>query len=130
MDVPALNINAIQKELAVFDNNKVSTTPLDPHKHTAYLINHASDLTKLIKFIFFNGQLEQSAIRESLIRVYKEAHSADEGDLAEFTLTLFRHYVVNESGHCVEDIISFIKDCILPLLTVDEQTKLYREILS
>ena len=58
VDVPALNINAIQKELAVFDNNKVSTTPLDPHKHTAYLINHASDLTKLIKFIFFNGQLE------------------------------------------------------------------------
>jgi len=101
--------------LATFDH-EASTTPLEPQRYTAYLINHASDLTKLIKYIFLNGKLEQSAIRDSLLKVHRQAIGSEEGDLSEFTLTLFRHYVVNESGHCVEDMISFIKDCILPLL--------------
>lgn len=89
------------------------------------MINHASDLTKLIKFIFQNGQLEKDAIRQSLLKVHMEAQNESSGDLSNFTLTLFRHYVVHESGRCVEDMISFLKDCILPILTEEEKRKFF-----
>ena len=97
------------------------STQIEPEKYTGYMINHASDLTKLIKHIFQNGQLEKDAIRQSLIKIHMEASNLDQGDLSDFTLTLFRHYVVNESGRCVEDMISFLKDCIMPVLTDDEK---------
>ena len=94
-------------------------------------MNHASDLTKLIKYIVQVGSIELNTIRESLLRVHREAHQRQgEGDLAELTLTLFRHYVVNESGHCVENMISFIKESMLPLLTQSERQRLFEAIIS
>ena len=93
------------------------------------MINHASDLTKLIKFIFQNGQLEKDAIRQSLLKVHMEAQNESSGDLSNFTLTLFRHYVVHESGRCVEDMISFLKDCILPILTEEEKRKFFSQAI-
>jgi len=65
-----------------------------------------------------------------LIQVHTSAHQSESEGLADFTLTLFRHYVVNESGRCVEDMISFLKDCILPILTEDEKKKFFEATLE
>lgn len=122
-------IGSNQPELApLYD--QIMQTPIAPEKYTGYLINHAIDLTKLIKFIFQNGQLETSAIRESLLRVHASANKSDSNGLSDFTLTLFRHYVVNESGRCVEDMISFLKDCVLPILTEDEKKNFFEATLE
>lgn len=69
-------------------------------------------------------------MRSCLLSVHKEAHSNAKGDLSDFALTLFRHYVVNESGYCVENMISFLKECVLPLLTDDERHTLFKEMIS
>lgn len=104
--------------------------PLDPSNHLGYLVNHASDLTKLVKHIVQSGKVDNKAIREALLTIHKEAHQGDQGNLAGFALTLFEHYVVNESGHCVEYMISFFKSCLMPLMNAEEQRQLFRDILS
>lgn len=122
-------ISCCQTELAVFDQ-PVTPGPMQAEKCTGYLINHASDLTKLIKFIVSSGQLDQSTIRESLLRVHKTAHNAAEGDLSDLCLTLFKHYVAYESGIVVENMIAFIKECLIPLLAPAEHKSLYKEMIS
>ena len=69
-------------------------------------------------------------VRECLLVAHKEAHGKAEGDLSDLALTLFRHYVVNESGYCVENMISFLKECVLPLLTDAERHTLFKYIIS
>ena len=69
-------------------------------------------------------------MRECLLSTHKEAHGQGDGDLSDLALTLFHHYVVNESGYCVENMISFLKECVLPLLTDAERHTLFKEMIS
>ncbi len=45
-------------------------------------------------------------------------------------MTLFHHYIVNESGHTVADMIDFLKQCLLPVFTTEEKTQFFRQTLS
>lgn len=49
--VLGLNINACQTELGAFDLLPSDDGPIEAERFTGYLVNHASDLTKLIKYI-------------------------------------------------------------------------------
>ena len=55
--VLGMNINACQTELGVFDQLPSDASPIDPERYTGYLVNHATDLTKLIKFIASSGKV-------------------------------------------------------------------------
>lgn len=103
---------------------------MEPERFSAYLVSHASDLTKLIKYTLKNGKLENDAVRESISKVYNEAHGSSEADLSAFALTLFEKYVVNESGSGVQDMITFVKECLIPILNQEERKNFYRELLS
>ena len=40
-----------------------------------------------------------------------------EKNLANVAINLFTHFVVNESGKSVENMLTFIKECLLGLMT-------------
>ena len=52
VELRALHISELQKKLATYDQSITASLFFEPQHYTAYLINHASDLTKLIKYIF------------------------------------------------------------------------------
>ena len=49
-----------------------------------------------------------------------------EGSLANVAINLFTHYVVNESGKSVDDMLQFIKECLLKFMTAEEKDNFFR----
>ena len=49
-----------------------------------------------------------------------------EGSLANVAINLFTHYVVNESGKSVDDMLQFIKECLLKFMAAEEKDTFFR----
>ena len=67
------------------------------------MIHLSSDFTKLIRFI-----IQQSSVYNQAVNVKESIQKVDEtgeGSLANVCINLFTHYVVNESGKSVEDML-------------------------
>ncbi len=63
----------MQRDIAELDETEdkgSEATRIDPVSHTAYLVNHASDLTKLIKFIILSKEVDNDSLRQVMISVH------------------------------------------------------------
>jgi len=56
----------------------------------------------------------------------QKVDTTGEKNLANVAINLFTHFVVNESGKSVENMLTFIKECLIEFMTKEEKTSFFR----
>jgi len=85
-----------------------------------YFMQVAYDITRLLRSIKSRKQLSQTVIRQLFGTL-----EVDGLNLAEICLDFFTHLIVNEHSSSSGDAVKFIRNCVIPLMSVEERREFY-----
>ena len=101
-----------------------------PEKSLAYYMALAIDFTKLVKFIFQKMNGQPNAV-ETIRECFAAVDASGEKSLANVSIDLFTHFIVNDSGNAKRQMLFFFKDVLLKqLLTPEEKSFVFNAIMD